>query len=47
VDGIIVNGVDPLEGVPLGLIYSTVKHTRGYDNNVHLKDSELFESIFL
>jgi hypothetical protein len=24
-----------------------VDMTRGYDNNLHLKDSELFESIFL
>jgi hypothetical protein len=33
--------------VPLGLIYSTVGITCGYDNNECLDNSELIESIFL
>jgi hypothetical protein len=36
-----------LKGCPLGLIYSTVGQSCGYDNNVWLKDSELFEFISL
>jgi hypothetical protein len=34
-------------GCPLGLINSTVGVTCGYDNNVHLSNSELTELIFL
>jgi hypothetical protein len=36
-----------LKGCPLGLIYSTVGITCGYDNNGCLDNSELTESIFL
>jgi hypothetical protein len=36
-----------LKGFPLGLIYSTMGVTCGYDNNVNLCNSEPTEPIFL
>jgi hypothetical protein len=45
--GSLVLGSIVLKGCPLGLIYSTVGITCGYDNNGCLSNSELTESIFL